>query len=460
MTAKEHSFGENGGGLKEIWLIAYPLILVNASNTIMTFTDRKFLSMHSTMDVAAALPAGILCFTFFSFFLLTSSFTSAIVSQYYGRDEKKRCAEIIWTSFFFALFAGLLCSFVMPLFGDYLINLGNHSPIVLGKEKEYFNTLMPSGGFSCIMAVFCAFFSGRGKTTTVAVVSFITCGMNCILDYFMIFGIGKLPGLGIAGAGLATTISQAFGAMLIFAVFLLQNQNVYPTRKIFYKLPDLRRLVSFGAPSGFQVLFDVGAFTFVIFLMGHINDVALAVTTIAMSINQIAFMPLVGMSQATSIITGVYIGKNRKDVSEKQAYLSLKASLLYILIVSLIFVIFPEPFFNFFSPDQGAENYSEVIRIGRWVLVCAAAYNFFDALYFISIGALRGAGDTKFPMRIIIILSWTVLVPGMLLCVYVFKLSAIGAWTFIAVYIAVVGSIIFMRFKNGKWKAIELLESK
>jgi multidrug resistance protein, MATE family len=458
MTAREVELGSNGGGLKEIWLIAYPLILVNASNTIMTFTDRKFLSMHSTIDVAAALPAGILCFTLFSFFMMTASFTSAIVSQYYGRGEKDRCAQIIWTSFFFALFAGILCSYLMPVVGEFIIKFGNHSPDVFNKEMQYFKTLMPSGGFSCVMAVFCSFFSGRGKTIVVAMVSFGICGINCILNYTLIFGKFGFPALGIAGAGVATTLSQAFGALLIFAVFLCQNQNLYPTRKIFYKFSDLRRLISFGAPSGLQVFCDVGAFTFVIFLMGSIGDTALAVTTIAMSINMLAFMPLLGMSQATSIITGLYIGKNRKDISEKQAYLSLKVSLLYILIISMIFVIFPEPFFNFFSPEADAENFREIIDIGRAVLLCAAAYNFFDALYFISIGALRGAGDTQFPMRIIIIFSWTLLVPGMLLCVFVFKVSVVGAWAYIAAYVALMGTIIFMRFRNGKWKNINMID--
>ena len=458
MITEKRDFGVEGGGLQEIWLIAYPLILVNASNVIMTFTDRKFLSMHSTMDVAAALPAGILCFTLFSFFMMTSSFTSAIVSQYYGRGEKARCAQIIWTSFFFALFSGILCSYLMPPLGELIIKFGNHSPEIYNKEIQYFKTLMPSGGFSCIMAVFCSFFSGRGKTTVVALVSFGTCGMNCILNYTLIFGKFGYPALGITGAGIATTISQAFGALLILLVFLCQNQDYYPSRKIFYKFTDLKRLISFGAPSGLQVLFDVGAFTLVIFLMGHIGDLALAVTTIAMSINQIAFMPLVGMSQATSIITGLYIGKKRYDISEKQTYLALKISLLYILIISIIFVAFPRPFFNFFSPQTDSHNFNEIINIGRSVLLCAAAYNFFDALYFISIGALRGAGDTKFPMKLIIIFSWTILVPGMLLCVFVFKVSVIGAWAYIAAYVALIGTIIFMRFRKGAWKKINMID--
>ena len=458
MGEKEHDFGNNGGGLKEIWLIAYPLILVNASNTIMRITDRKFLSMYSTDDVAAALPAGILCFTLFAFFSLTSSFTSSIVSQYYGRDNKKKCAQVIWTSFFFALAAGVICSYIMPVIGEIIINTGNHPPNIHIKEIQYFRTLMPSGGFTCIMAVFCTFFSGRGRTLVVTVVSFSMCGLNCILNYGMIFGELGFPALGITGAGLATTISQAFGAFIAFAIFYCQDQKIYPTQKMIFNYADFRRLLAFGTPAGLQIFCDLAAFTFVIFLMGRLGSTALAVTTITMSINMLAFMPLVGMSEATSIIAARYIGKNRKDISEKQTYIALKFSLIYIFIISLVFILFPEPFFNFFSSENDVENYKEIIRVGKQVLLCAAAYNFFDALYFISIGALRGAGDTKYPMRIIIIFAWTTLVPGMLFCIFILKVTIVGAWIYIALYIAVVSILIFMRFKNGAWKKIKLID--
>ena len=447
------------GGFLEIWQIAYPLILVNASNVIMQFVDRKFLSMNSTVDVAAALPGGILCFTLFSFFTVTTGFSSAIVSQYNGRNDHEACSRVPWASFYYALFAGLVCSYLMPFLGNYVISAGGHLPEIISREKQYFNVMIATGGFTCIMIAFCSFFSGRGKTLVVAGIMLSSCGLNCILDYIFIFGKFGFPALGITGAGFATTLSAAFGALLAFIVFIFQNQKKYPTRKgLFFKFSDLKRLVMFGSPSGFQVCFDVGAFTFVIFVIGRLGEAPLAATTIALSINMIAFMPLLGMSEATGIITAKYIGYGRKDISEKQAYKALLIAICYIVVVSLVFVVFPDYFFRIFSPENEMGNFSEVMKHGRAILACAAAYNFFDAIYFISIGVLRGAGDTRFPMYVVISCAWCILVPGILLCVFVFKLSIVGIWVYIAIYIAIVCSIIFRRFRSGKWKKIDLIE--
>ena len=153
-NSKEQSFAakKNPGNYREIWVIAYPLILMNASHTIMQFVDRKFLSMHATEDVAAAVPAGILCYTLFAFFLVTTGFTSAVVSQFHGSGDQKSCARAPWAGFFFALFAGLICSYGVIQLGYMLIGMGNHHPSLLDREFTYFGTLMPSAGFACLGA--------------------------------------------------------------------------------------------------------------------------------------------------------------------------------------------------------------------------------------------------------------------------------------------------------------------
>ena len=123
----------------------------------MQFIDRKFLSINSTLDVAAALPAGILCFTLFSFFSVTTGFSAAIVSQYNGRDNHKACSRVPWSAFYYALAAGMICSYIMPYIGSYIINIGGHLPEIIIKEKQYFNVMIPAGGFTCVMIAFCSF---------------------------------------------------------------------------------------------------------------------------------------------------------------------------------------------------------------------------------------------------------------------------------------------------------------
>jgi MATE family multidrug resistance protein len=331
---------------------------------------------------------------------------------------------------------------------------------MISKQIDFFITMMPSGGFMCITIAFCSFFSGREKTLIVAFVTVVACTFCCVLDYIFIFGNWGSPKLGIVGAGLATTLSQAFGALFVFTFFISQNQKVYPTRRILLiNVEDIKRIIKFGLPSGIQSVTGLAAFTSIIFLIGSLGEVAVAATAIAASIDYIAFLPLMGMFQATSIVVAKHIGRNRVDISEKQANVAIKMSLVYILITSTFLIVFPDILFNLFRPENDISNFLEVIKNARGILICAAFYNFFDALYFVYAGVLVGAGDTKFMMYLSLFFNFLVWVPGVAVCIFILKLDVVGVWIFMAVYIAMGGIVLFLRFKTGKWKKIQLIDT-
>lgn len=444
----------------EIFCIAYPLVLVNASHVVMQFINRKFLSLISTEHVAAALPAGMLCSTLFTLFSVSIAFSSSIVAQYFGRRNYKRCTQVIWSCFYFSLIIGTICSYLMPHIGNYIINFSKSTPSILSKEHDFFITLMPSGGFACIAVAFCSFFSGRGKTLTVAFIVLLGSIINCIFAYSLIFGKLGAPALGITGAGLATTLAQCATAIIAAVFFLFMNQKIYPTRAFLHlDYSDIKRMFVFGLPAGIKFFIQTAAFTTIIFFIAYLGVAPLAATTIAFSINMIAFLPLCGISETASIIVARHIGENRINIAEKKAIMIIKISLAYAAIVALILVIFPNIFFEIFRPASNLSSFSEVTKYARFILICTAIYNLFDALYFASIGALKGAGDTKFPMYIAMFFSWIVGVPGVAIGILVLKLNLIAIWIFISLYIALEGLIIFFRFKNGRWKRINLIES-
>lgn len=448
------------GGYGQILKVAYPLIILSASHTVMQFVDRQFLAFKSTEDVAAALPGGILYFTMFSFFMVTINFTSALVAQFFGAKDMISCVRACWTGFYFALAAGCLIVFALPPLGIFIIQHGGHAPEVINKEVEYFMGLVTSGAFMCMGAAFFAFFSGRGKTSYVATINTIACAINILLDYLFIFGHWGFPEMGIYGAGIATSISTIFSFICILIVFLSRDQNKLPTRKYrAFRFDYLKKLFSFGTPAGIQVLCDVGAFTMILFLIGHISTTALATTTIALAINQIVFLPLLGFTDATSIITGQFVGMNKMDIAKKCARHSWRLVALYMCIAGAVYLLFPETLLKLFEPqNKSAIVFSEILRDGTILLALAAFYNFFDATKFIYMGALRGAGDTKAVMLIAIFFSWGLMVPGVLLIIFVIKGSVIMVWSFLSVYIVFESMIMFWRFRSNRWQNIKMID--
>lgn len=448
------------GGYGQILKVAYPLIILSASHTVMQFVDRQFLAFNSTEDVAAALPGGILYFTMFCFFMVTINFTSALVAQFFGAKDMTSCIRACWTGFYFAILAGCFIVLAVPPLGTFIIQHGGHSPDIVAKEVEYFIALVPSGAFMCMASAFFAFFSGRGKTSYVATINTIACALNILLDYVLIFGHWGFPELGIYGAGIATSLAAVFSFICIIVVFLTRKQDVLPTRKYrAFRFDYLKKLFNFGTPAGIQVLCDVGAFTMVLFLIGHISNTALATTTIALAINQIVFMPLLGFSDATSIITGQFIGMSKLDIARKCASRAWRIAALYMCIAGAVYLLFPEVLLKLFQPqNQSNIAFDEILRDGAILLALAACYNFFDATKFIYMGALRGAGDTKFLMFIAILFSWGIMVPGVLLIIFVIKGSVIMVWGFLSIYIILESMMMFWRFRSDCWQKIEMID--
>jgi len=449
----------NRNSYLELWLIAYPLFITNATNTIMQFVDRKFLALYSTNDVAAALPGGVLSFLIFSFFLITTGFTASIVSQNFGKKDFDSCARVPWAGFHFALLAGFICSWVLVFPGEYFIHKGGHSLELQMKELEYFHIMMSTGGFIFITTAFSAFFSGQGKTWTIASIQIIANVINIVLDYIFIFGKFGFPEMGISGAALATLIGSMVGAFLAFVFFIFQDQQIFPTRKNWLpNFRDIKRLLFFGGPSGVEVAFTVSGFTYLIFLIGRMGRLELAAATIVFSINMLIFMPLMSASEAVGILTGRYVGARDFVNAAKIPFRAWKVLFIYLFIMGIIYIFFKRPLFEFFAPSGRVDKeFEHIIAIGGTILACMAVSNIFDSLKFVFIGGLRGAGDTKISMLILIGTSWLILIPGAYVIVEVYHFGIIHLWLFIILYSFLTSSLIFARFKSGAWKKIDML---
>ena len=144
----------------------------------------------------------------------------------------------------------------------------------------------------------------------------------------MIFGRFGFPAMGIRGAGIATAVSIFSGFVMIFGWFLLQKQSLRPTRKyLCCRWEYVAKLLKFGIPGGLQVFFSLMSFNVVLAVIGRLGPESLAASMIAFSINNIVFMPLLGISDAASIMVGQLVGSARKKLAALSAYRSWRMAL-------------------------------------------------------------------------------------------------------------------------------------
>ena len=447
-------------GYREVLAISLPLVASMGSITLMQFTDRIFLANYSVDAIAAALPAGIASFTFISFFMGVANYTNAFVAQYSGAQAFHRIGAALWQGIWFSILSGVLLALLYFASED-LFSLIGHSPGICSLEVVYFNILTLGAGLAVLGSTLACFYTGRGLTWTVMAVHMAGAAVNIPLDYCLINGAGPFPELGIMGAAIATV--AAYGAIVLtlcLLIFSRKNRVRFGTWKNRgFDRELFGRLMRYGLPSGVQFFLEVFGFAFFIQMLGRLGDLELAASNIVLSIEALAFLPMVGFHIGNATMVGQAIGREQPEGGVEATTSALHITLAYMMPLATLFIFMPEPLLSLFEtggqhPDQQREIMEQGIILMRFV----AVFCFFDALNLIYSGAIKGAGDTRFIM-------WTigaVCLGLMIFPVYV-AVEIVGAglytvWTFATVYACALGVAFMLRYRQGSWKRMRVIE--
>ncbi|MDM8544825.1 MATE family efflux transporter [Desulfococcaceae bacterium HSG9] len=444
----------------EVVTVSLPLVMSIAGTTVMEFTDRVFLSNYSIDAIAASMPSGYAAFLAMTFFLGIAGYLNVIIAQYTGACAEHRIGASLWQGIYFSIFSGLLlCGIAFT--GEMLFRFAGHPAEVQRLEAVYFKVLCLGGGINVLATSFSCFYSGRGLTRPVMWINTIGMLFNIPLDYALINGVWIFPELGIMGAGIATVLAWSLIAIL-FGIIIFTQENdrrfgVWKNRSLDWDI--CRRLMKFGVPGSLQFWLDVFAFTFFAFMVGRIGKDQLAVTNIVLSINSLVFMPSYGFSLGLSTLTGQALGRNQPKGAIHATKSTLHILMVYLLLMTLVFVFKPDWVLGFFIPDKliPAER-AAIAHIGAILLRFVVIYLFFDALYMVFVGVLKGAGDTYFIMWSTGLLSFLTIVLPIYIGIEHFGLGLYFSWSCITLFIFVSSAVSFWRFRRGKWKEMRVIE--
>jgi len=440
--------------------VSLPLVMSIAETTVMEFTDRIFLSNYSLDAIAAAMPAGYTAFLVMAFFMGIAGYLNVIIAQYTGAGAERRIGASLWQGIYFSLFSGLiLCGVAFT--GEALFRFAGHPPEVQQLEAVYFKILCLGGGINVLAMSFSCFYSGRGLTRPVMWINIAGMLFNIPLDYALINGVWIFPELGIEGAGIATVSAWVLIAIL-FGILIFTRENnrrfgVWKNRSLDRDI--FHSLMKFGIPGSIQFWLDVFAFTFFVFIVGRIGKAELAVTNIVLSVNSLVFMPSFGFSLGLSTLTGQALGRNQPDDAIQATKSTLHIMMIFLLLMTFVFVFAPDWVLGFFIPEKLAPAERAAIgHMGAILLRFVAIYLFFDALYMVFIGTLKGAGDTHFIMWSTGIISFLIMILPIYIGVEHLGLGLYFSWSCLTLFIFTLSAVSYQRFRQGKWKGMRVIE--
>lgn len=451
---------ERPGGYREVFRVAYPLVISMGSFTLMQFCDRIFLARYSAPAIQAALPAGILSFTLIAGFMALAGYANTFVAQYFGAGDKRMCSASTVQGVIVALLSWPLMMALAPA-GRLLLRASGHAPDVQALEFVYFDILMWGSVLVPLNAAISGFFTGRGDTLTNMVATVAGNLANVVLDYMLIFGRWGAPELGIAGAAYATVASGLVSPLLLgILYFNRRHARDFQTRSTLrFDRALFLRMIRFGLPSAVHLVLDVGAFTLFVLLTGRLGAEAFAASNIAFSINNVAFMPLIGIGIAAQILVGQYQGREDSATAERVGWTALKIGCLYMTVIGSSFLLFPLGYYRLFTGNETAGlSLDALLPTGRTLLIMMAVWGWMDTVNIVLSGALKGAGDTRFVMLYSIGMTWGVWMLGEAVIFFALKGGLLMGWAWMTFFVFLMAAGFLVRYRKGRWKSIRLIE--
>ncbi len=450
-------------GISDVLKIALPMIISTASHSVIVFCDRLFLSKLSIETLAASMPAGLSVFVFLSFFFGLTGYVNALSSQYYGAKKYSRCGLTVWQGIYISIIAYFILILFIPA-GKFFFELFKLDSRIIKYAELYYSILMFGSIFTLLDNTISSFFSSIGETKIIMYANISGMLINIPLNYLFIFGLPQnnlinYSGSGIKGAAIASVISTFVCLIILLSKFFdaKHRQKFGTLKECRIDTTIIKKLFQYGGHSGVELLLNISAFNFFVFIIGSIGIIEQSAVNITFSWNLLAFLPLIGISIATTSLVGKNIGSKNISGAETAIFSSLKIAYFYMFFLVMAYLFFPEMLVKIFCTSKDA-SFSAVFDLSVKMLRFITVYMFTDVILVILAGALRGAGDTKFIMVTSALMHWFCLVLPAAAAVYYWKANVINVWFIFIIFSIALMFLYLFRFLGGKWKTINIIE--
>lgn len=361
--------------LRELFSLAFPLILTTFSASMLNLTDRFLLSLYSQKAFMACCAAMNLLYLPQLGLIIIASISQAFVGHYMGARQDKKIGPFIWQMIYFSL-GTIILSYPLILISKIYL-----SGIEVERDASlYFYILAWSNFLYPLGATLASFYMGRGKSSIVLFTNFSIQVINILLDILLIFGIqGMIPPLGVLGAAIATVISQGTYCVILFTLFKQRKHRPAFATNQWHLNPILFwQGLKTGIPRSFGRTLAVGAWTLATYFLIHKGGDYLVVHSFGLTIFVILSFVNEGMGQALLTFNSHTLASNSSHYFRK----SLRTSLFFVAITAAILAIpllaFPNLIIKLYIKDPlpiQSQFFLQECCLWVWVAIIGSGIN-------------------------------------------------------------------------------------
>lgn len=362
-----------------------------------------------------------------------------LTGKAYGAGDHAAIASVLRHGLTIGVGGGIIASVLMAL-GLLVLPLTGQPPEVMAIIAPYWLAM------SCLLLPFMLsiavkqFLDSIDRPWTGAALSTVPLIVDVPLSWALVYGKLGLPGLGLLGAGLAHALSFVAGVacMLLYIRFA-------PAMAPYRGAVQLRRTAFAeqareGVPMALQYFLEGGAVAVIGVLIGWLGATALAANQIAFSVGGIIYMAPLGLAAAVGIRIAQAFGEGASRRVRAIGLAGIGVTMIWMIVWATILIAGGRQIAHIFVNEE------PVIATAAGLFVAIGFMQLFDGLQSVSLGALRGLLDNRWPTRVSLVAYWIIALPLSVLLGFTLGLGVVGVWLGFGVGIAVAGFALLWRF--------------
>ena len=431
---------------KQIWHIAYPILISLIMEQLIGMTDTAFLGRVGEVELGASAIAGVFYMVIFMVAFGFSIGAQILIARRNGEQQYREIGPLFYQGIYFQTGLAAVLFLLSYCFSPLLLKRIIASPQIYEAATAYLHWRVFGAFFSFSAVIFRAFFLGTVQTKTLTLNSIVMVLSNVVFNYILIFGKLGLPALGIAGAAIGSSLAELVS--LVF--FIIYTRCRIDCRKYGldriprFQWPVLRRMLDVSFWTMLQNFLSLSTWFLFFLYIEHLGERSLAVTNIIRSVSGILFMVMMAFASTCGSLVSNLIGAGHADSVQPTIRQHIRLAYLLVLPLALLFCLFPNLVLGIYT-DIDALRQASVPSL--WVM-CSTYLVLVPAnVYF---QAVSGTGNT----RTALCLEMAVLViyvAYITLIILYLRLDVALCWTSEVVYATFILLFCHHYLNRGNW---------
>jgi MATE family multidrug resistance protein len=429
--------------------LALPMALTQLGQIAMLTTDVLLVGRLGAEAVAAVALGANFFFLLFIVGMGIVTATAPLAAQAYGARDARSVRRVTRMGLWAGLIVGFPSSLVLSMGEPVFVAIGQDAKLA-ALAGEYLSTLLWCSVPAIWLIALRNFVSALNRPRSALWVMLAGIPLNAVLVYALVFGRLGMPEMGIAGAGLATTLVQI--AMVAIQAAIAAWGRPFREYRIFAgwwrpDWPRLRDIFTLGVPIFVSFMLEAGVFIAAVVLMGWLGTVPLAAHQIAVQIASVTFMVPFGIAQAATVRVGHAVGRGDAAGVRRAGWtgIALGTAFMGLMAILLFATRFDLPALFL---DSAKENGAAVIALAASLLIFAALFQMADGVQAIAMGALRGMSDARIPMLLAALSYWVIGFSLAYALGFPAGMGAVGIWIGLSVGLACAATLLALRFRR------------